>query len=127
MADSVLKDKIPPHSIEAEQAVLGALLLDWNAMADIVTLLHADRFYSLQNQIIYEAMIALFSQSVKGDTLTVCLDTASLLLCVDGYTRDDYLLPLIGCDGNYHCLDITIYREALQHNMALRAARWSER
>ncbi|MBP3710598.1 MAG: replicative DNA helicase [Treponema sp.] len=71
MADSILKDKIPPHSIEAEQAVLGALLLDWNAMADIVTLLRADRFYSIQNQIIYEAMIALFSQSVKGDTLTV--------------------------------------------------------
>lgn len=63
----------------------------------------------------------------KGDTLTVCLDTSSLLLCVDGYTRDDYMLPLIGCDGNYHCLDITIYREALQRNMALRAARWSER
>ncbi len=63
----------------------------------------------------------------KGDTLTACLDTSSLLLCVDGYTRDDYMLPLIGCDGNYHCLDITIYREALQRNMALRAARWSER
>lgn len=63
----------------------------------------------------------------KGDTLTVGLDTASLLLCVDGYTRDDYMLPLIGCDGNYHCLDITLYREALQHNMVLRAKRWSER
>ena len=63
----------------------------------------------------------------KGDTLTVCLDTSSRLLCVDGYTRDDYMLPLIGCDGNYHCLDITIYREALQRNMALRVARWSER
>lgn len=63
----------------------------------------------------------------KGDTLTVYLDTSSRLLCVDGYTRDDYMLPLIGCDGNYHCLDITIYREALQRNMALRAARWSER
>ncbi|MBQ9494239.1 MAG: replicative DNA helicase [Treponema sp.] len=67
----LLKDTVPPHSAEAEQAVLGALLLDWNAMADVYTMLRADRFYSLQNQIIYEAMTALFSQSVKGDTLTV--------------------------------------------------------
>ena len=61
----------------------------------------------------------------KGDTLTVCLDTASLLLCVDGYTRDDYMLPLIGRDGNYHRLDITLYRQSLHRNMALRASRWT--
>ena len=56
----------------------------------------------------------------RGDTLTVALDTASLLLCVDGYSRNDYMLPLIGCDGNYHCLDITLYAESLRRNMALR-------
>ena len=55
----MLKDKVPPHNAEAEQAVLGALLLDWDAVTDIVTILRADRFYSLQNRIIYEAMIAL--------------------------------------------------------------------
>jgi replicative DNA helicase len=68
---TLLKDKVPPHSAEAEQATLGALLLDWSAMSDIVTMLRPDRFYSLQNQIIYQAMITLFGQSVKGDTLTV--------------------------------------------------------
>ena len=66
-----LKDKVPPHSMEAEQATLGALLLDWSAVSDIVTMLRPDRFYSLQNQIIYQAMITLFGLSVKGDTLTV--------------------------------------------------------
>ena len=39
----MLKDKVPPHNAEAEQAVLGALLLDWNAATDIVTILRADR------------------------------------------------------------------------------------
>ena len=67
----MLKDKIPPHNAEAEQAVLGALLLDWNAATDIVTILRADRFYSLQNQIIYQAMVSLLQQNIKGDTLTV--------------------------------------------------------
>ncbi|HAH61226.1 MAG TPA: replicative DNA helicase, partial [Treponema sp.] len=69
--ETQLKDKVPPHSMEAEQATLGALLLDWSAMSDIVIMLRPDRFYSLQNQIIYQAMITLFGQSVKGDTLTV--------------------------------------------------------
>ena len=71
MAAAMLKDKVPPHNAEAEQAVLGALLLDWNAATDIVTILRTDRFYSLQNQIIYQAMVSLLQQNIKGDTLTV--------------------------------------------------------
>lgn len=60
----------------------------------------------------------------KDDTLTVSLDTVSLLLCVDGYTRDDYRLPLIGRDGNYHRLDIALYADALRRNMTLRADKY---
>ena len=67
----MLKDKVPPHNAEAEQAVLGALLLDWNAATDIVTILRADRFYSLQNQIIYQAMLSLLQQKIKRDNHTV--------------------------------------------------------
>lgn len=60
-----------------------------------------------------------------GDTLTVTLDTASLLLHLAGYTHDDYMLPLIGREGNYHRLDITLYSDYLRRNIALRAARAS--
>ena len=69
--DSTLNDKVPPHNIEAEQAVLGALLLNWTAMADVVSLLRADRFYSLQNQVIYEAMLKLYTQNATGDTISL--------------------------------------------------------
>ena len=48
-----LKDKIPPHNVEAEQAVLGALLLDWSSVSDVVTYLRSENFYSQQNQLIY--------------------------------------------------------------------------
>ena len=41
-----LKEKIPPQNLEAEQATLGALLLDWNAFSNIVSLLDSNKFYS---------------------------------------------------------------------------------
>ena len=69
-----LKDKIPPHNLEAEQATLGAMLLDWSSVSDVITYLRADRFYSQQNQIIFDAMMNLFSKGVKGDMLTLIDD-----------------------------------------------------
>ena len=58
-----------------------------------------------------------------GDTLTVTLDTTTLLLHIDGYHRDDYMLPLIGREGNYHCLEISLFRDCLRRNISLRAGK----
>ena len=69
--DENLKDKVPPHNIEAEQAVLGALLLNWGAMAEVVSSIRADRFYSLQNQIIFDAMLKLYTKNATGDTISL--------------------------------------------------------
>ena len=69
-----LKDKIPPHNVEAEQAVLGALLLDWSSVSDVVTYLRSENFYSQQNQLIYESLMHLFSSGIKGDLLTLVDD-----------------------------------------------------
>lgn len=66
-----LKDKVPPHNLEAEQAVLGAMLLDWGSVSNVISTLQSDRFYSYQNQVIFEAMVSLFSQNARGDILTL--------------------------------------------------------
>jgi len=58
----------------------------------------------------------------KKDTMTVRLDTSSGLLLVEGLTATDYVLPLIGKEGNYHSREIWLYRHQLRENMALRAA-----
>ncbi|MCR5289844.1 MAG: replicative DNA helicase [Treponema sp.] len=68
---NALKDKIPPHNLEAEEATLGALLLDWGAMSDVVTLLRPEKFYSLQNRIIFEALLELFNQNIHGDIVAL--------------------------------------------------------
>ncbi|MCF0241269.1 MAG: replicative DNA helicase, partial [Treponema sp.] len=76
--DTSLKDKVPPHSLEAEQAVIGALLLDWAAMNEVMSFLRPERFYSLQNQVIFEAMVSLSRQNVHGDTLTLINELTKL-------------------------------------------------
>ena len=58
----------------------------------------------------------------KKDTMSVSLDVASGLLIVEGYTAKDYVLPLIGKEGNYHSREIWLYRDQLRENMAHRAA-----
>lgn len=68
---SSLKDSIPPHNQEAEQALLGALLLDWSAMPETAIFIKADQFYSIQNQLLYSALLSLYNQNIRGDTLTL--------------------------------------------------------
>ena len=43
MEAETLKDKVPPHNAEAEQATLGAILLDWDAMSNVVTKIKPDK------------------------------------------------------------------------------------
>jgi replicative DNA helicase len=68
---SVEKLKIPPHSIEAEQSVLGSMLIDpesWDKVAEIVT---EHDFYNRSHQIIYKAILRLFSRNQPIDIITV--------------------------------------------------------
>jgi len=62
----------------------------------------------------------------KKDKLTVHLDTLTHLLIVDGYTANDYTLPLLGKEGNYHSREIWLYRDFLRKNMALRAEKFKK-
>lgn len=63
----------------------------------------------------------------RKDTLTVTLDSASNLLLVGGYSATDYIIPLIGCEGNYHSREIWLYREQLRSNMQHRVEHFLRR
>ncbi len=63
--------RVPPHSVEAEQAVLGGLLLDnstWDSVADR---LRADDFYRRDHQLIFEAIAELSARSEPSDAVTL--------------------------------------------------------
>jgi replicative DNA helicase len=63
--------KIPPHSLEAEQSVLGGLMLDDQAWFDLIEVVAAKDFYRTQHQIIFDAMNELASDDAPLDAVTV--------------------------------------------------------
>ena len=60
-----------PHNLEAEQAVLGSMLIDQNCMKDVMDKLQPGDFYLQQNRDIFETMYTMFSYSRPIDPVTV--------------------------------------------------------
>ena len=60
-----------PHSAEAEQAVLGSMLIDERCVSDVIGLVRPDDFYLKHNREIYETIYAMFNFSERIDPVTV--------------------------------------------------------
>lgn len=63
--------RVAPHSTEAEESVLGALLLDKDAVIAVAEILRPEDFYDERHRSIYEAIISLFEERIPVDVLTV--------------------------------------------------------
>lgn len=63
--------KVPPHSKEAETSVLGCVLIDRNALVDVVDKLLPDMFYEPRHSLIFEAVQQLYTDRAPVDVVTV--------------------------------------------------------
>ena len=63
--------KLPPQAIELEEAVLGALMLDNEALSDTIDILKPEYFYKIEHQKIFDSIIVLFNESKPVDILTI--------------------------------------------------------
>jgi len=63
--------KLPPHSVEAEQSVLGGLLLEASALDKITDLVHPDDFYRQEHRLIYRQIVRLSEMAKPVDVITV--------------------------------------------------------
>ncbi len=91
--DEELMNRQPPQSLEAEQAVLGSILIDSRCVADVIGLVKPEDFFLEQNREIYETIYTMFNFSQTIDPVTV-LDKMREL----GYYHDnsrDYVLQLM--------------------------------
>ena len=71
MADTSRIDRLPPQNIDAEEAVLGALLIDPDAIIRIATILRSEDFYREKNGWIYDVVLSLHERREPVDLLTV--------------------------------------------------------
>ena len=70
-AADLSQPKLPPQNLEAEQSVLGAVLLDNSAMAKAMELLVEENFYRTSNRKIYRAMLELSDVGEVIDQITL--------------------------------------------------------
>src|SRR5699024_529002 len=66
-----MSESIPPHNIEAEHAVIGAILIEPNAISTATESITAIDFYRTSHQVVFEAMFALFENGEPIDMVTV--------------------------------------------------------
>ncbi|MYY52497.1 replicative DNA helicase [Ligilactobacillus salivarius] len=71
MNNDIMTDNLLPQNIEAEQAVLGAIFLNTDALADAMEYVEADDFYRRAHQILFQAMVDLNNDGEAIDVLTV--------------------------------------------------------
>jgi len=82
---SSLKDKIPPNNTEAEQAVLGAILLDSDSIGTVLQYVRAESFYTIAHQKIFQAVVDLYNGGHRVD-----------LLVISEHLRQEGLLDSVG-------------------------------
>lgn len=99
--------KIMPHSLEAEQAVLGSVIIDNMCQTEILTMLRPNDFYSEAHKSIFDAMIKIFNRNTPIDfvTLTEELERTKKLEAVGGVDYIMFLSNVVPSAVNfqYHC------------------------
>ncbi|EGO65688.1 replicative DNA helicase [Acetonema longum] len=79
-------DRVPPQNLEAEQSVLGAMLIEREAISRVSEILRPEDFYREAHRLIFQAMLALFNKNDAVDMVTV----------VESLRKDDKLEPAGG-------------------------------
>lgn len=110
-------DRLPPHDIDAEEAVIGSLLIDSAAIHKITTFLQAPDFYGERNQWIYGACLSLSQRDEAINQITVAqeLDRQKKLEACGGAAYLSHLISIVPTS-----LDIEHYAQIVYRLSAMR-------
>ena len=64
-------DRVPPHDLLAEQSAIGGMLLSKDAVADVIEVVRGIDFYIPKHEIIFDAILALYSHGEPTDVIAV--------------------------------------------------------
>lgn len=114
--DSVIS-RIPPNDVQAEQAVLGAMLVDKDAVLTVIEILKPEDFYRSEHAEIYSAIIDLYEKSKPVDLLTV-KDQLSIRGKYDVVSGFEYLVSLT--NPIYSVANVENYARIVEEKSVLR-------
>ena len=115
---TVYAEQLLPHSIEAEEAVIGSILIDGDCITRLAPILKGTDFYRDRNRLCYEAAVALANRNQAVDQVTLAgeLDRAESLDLVGGMAYLSHLVSIT--PTSVHAED---YAETVSRTAALRA------
>ena len=117
MAEDELFLRQMPHSMEAEQAVLGSILIDASCVTKVIGRLRPEDFYLRQNQDIYAAIYSMFVNSAVIDPVTVLAEMRQQGT-FDEANSANYLLQLM--DTTPTAANVELYADIVQDRALLR-------
>jgi replicative DNA helicase len=74
----MINEKLPPYDVEAEEAVVGSLLIDGDAMLEINTFLKFDDFFTQQNRWAYEACVSVYERNQGINQITIAQELSRM-------------------------------------------------
>ncbi len=121
-------DKLPPQNVEAEQSVLGSLLLDRDAIIKVASFLQPDDFYREAHGQIYVGMLHLYERREPADLVTLCdeLDRRGQLDSVGGPAYLTSLVNTVPTSAHVEHYGRIVERAALRRRLIDAAARIAE-
>jgi replicative DNA helicase len=116
--DPALADRVPPHNIEAEQSLLGSMLISPDVTPEILEIIEAEAFYSENHRLIFQTIIELYAKGEPTDPITVAesLQTKGVLEQVGGKPYIHTLVSTVPSAANAR-----YYAKIIERNAALRA------
>jgi replicative DNA helicase len=118
-------EPLPPHNTEAEESVLGSLLIDPEAIEAVASFLHPGDFYHPRNRDVYTAMLGLSERRQPTDFVMVCdeLDRAGLLDAIGGMTYVSRLLTVVPTSIHVEHYARVVERTAVMRRLIAAAGR----
>lgn len=120
--------KVPPHDLTAEQCVLGAVLIDKDAMIDVAEFLRPEHFYKDAHAMIFSAMLELFEAHEPIDvvTLTAQMKKAGTLQGIGGSAYLSELVNVVPTSANAEQYARIITENATKRRLVESAAKITE-
>jgi replicative DNA helicase len=118
-------EPLPPHNTEAEESVLGSLLIDPEAIEVVANFLRPEEFYHPRNRDIYAAMLRLFERRQPTDFVMVCdeLERADLLSPIGGISYLSRILTVVPTSVHVEYYARVVQRTAVMRRLIAAAGR----